>query len=289
MPRPTRHSAEELVRSTLLGESPEIAEVRHLVLQFAPLPYPVLLTGETGTGKEVIARLLALLRSPDKFVAVNCGALSESILEAELFGHTKGAFTGAESERTGLIHAASGGTLFLDEIEAMPPKMQAALLRFIETGEVRPVGSSVVARIQTRLVCATNAPLPEIDFRKDLMYRISSLKIDIPPLRNRRADVPLLLKSFIERTASELGTSECEIPVGLESYSWPGNVRELQNFARILLTAGLDAAMKSISSDEQPSELRLTEKLRRLSHLSVNDAARVLGISRVTAWRHRPK
>jgi DNA-binding NtrC family response regulator len=214
--------------------------VYRLVRQVASSRASVLLVGETGTGKEVMARNIHRLspRGDGPYVRVNCGALSESLLESELFGHIKGAFTGAVDNKTGRFEAAHGGTIFLDEISSMSPKLQVKLLRVLQEREFERVGESRTIRVDTRVIGATNQFLEnEIEggrFREDLYYRLNVVPIFLPPLRERRADVPALARFFLERYCEENRRDPPEIPVlvleRLQTYDWPGNVRELENF-----------------------------------------------------------
>jgi two-component system NtrC family response regulator len=199
----------------------------------------VLVLGETGTGKELVARALheQSLRAEQPFVAINCGGLPENLIESELFGHRKGAFTGADEQRVGLFEVAHGGTLFLDEIGELPKAMQAKLLRVLESGEIRRVGDNESFEIDVRVVCATHRNLVEMveqgEFREDLMYRINTFEVHIPPLRSRIGDVPELAAHLFRRFRS--GTKPGDVlfsPEALEalqSHNWPGNVRELAN------------------------------------------------------------
>jgi two-component system response regulator AtoC len=199
----------------------------------------VLVTGESGTGKELVARFVHE-RSPrdaGPFVAVNCGAIPESLLESELFGHARGAFTGATSERRGLFEEASGGTLFLDEIGELPVALQVKLLRALQEGEVRPVGENASRAVDVRVVAATSRELErdvaEGRFRSDLYYRVNVVRLHLPPLRARREDVPELVRHFVARDARRLGLAVQGVTPAamrlLMEYPWPGNVRELEN------------------------------------------------------------
>ncbi|GIW71491.1 MAG: hypothetical protein KatS3mg102_1033 [Planctomycetota bacterium] len=224
----------------LLGASPPMRRVFELVERVAPLEVPVLITGETGTGKELTARAIHArsARRSGPFVAINCGALSPSLLEAELFGHQPGAFTGAVAERAGLFEQAHGGTLLLDEVGEMPPAMQAALLRVLESGEVRRLGSTAAVRVDVRVLAATHRDLQALvregRFRQDLLFRLRVVEIALPPLRERLEDLPLLAEAVLRELAEAAGARE---PLGLEraalrkllAYPWPGNVRELRN------------------------------------------------------------
>src|SRR5947209_1069844 len=200
----------------------------------------VLLVGETGTGKELIARNIHRLspRGDGPYVRVNCGALTESLLESELFGHVKGAFTGAIDNKTGRFEAAHGGTIFLDEISTISPKLQVKLLRVLQERELERVGESRTIRVDTRVVAATNQLLEdEIEaghFREDLYYRLNVVPIYLPPLRQRRTDIPPLTQFFLERYCEENHRPTADVPAeilkGLQEYDWPGNVRELENY-----------------------------------------------------------
>ena len=223
----------------LLGDSAAVRRVRELVGQVARLQSNVLVTGESGTGKEVVARALhaASLRRDGPFVAVNVSAIPDSLLESQLFGHVKGAFTDARDARAGLFQRASGGTLFLDEIGEMPAAMQPKLLRALQERKVRPVGGDVEVAVDFRLVCATNRDLEEADadgsFREDLYYRVNVIPIELPPLRARGRDVLLLAHHFLQAQAMKLDrpVSRLSVAAGeaLLSWHWPGNVRELEN------------------------------------------------------------
>ncbi len=223
----------------IVGTSPAMREVYRLTRLVAPTRASVLLVGETGTGKEVIARAIHRLspRADGPYVRVNCGALNESLLESELFGHVKGAFTGAIDNKTGRFEAAHGGTIFLDEISSMSPKLQVKLLRVLQEREFERVGESRTIRVDTRVIAATNQLLEdEIEagrFRDDLYYRLNVVPIFLPPLRERREDVPALARFFLERYSEENRRETPELTTDvmktLLAYDWPGNVRELEN------------------------------------------------------------
>jgi transcriptional regulator with GAF, ATPase, and Fis domain len=223
----------------VVGDSPAMRAVYRLTRLVAPSRASVLLVGETGTGKELIARHIHRLspRSDGPYVRVNCGALSESLLESELFGHIKGAFTGAVDNKTGRFEAAHGGTIFLDEISSMSAKLQVKLLRVLQEREFERVGESRTIRVDTRVVAATNQFLEdEIEagrFREDLYYRLNVVPIYLPPLRERRQDIPALLAFFLERYCEENRRDPPPVPSEtlerLRDYDWPGNVRELEN------------------------------------------------------------
>jgi DNA-binding NtrC family response regulator len=238
--RALKHQIERLEGAArLVGESAGMERVRQLIAKVAPTHSTVLIRGETGTGKELVARALhdQGLRAEMPFVAINCGALPESLIESELFGHRKGAFTGADEHRVGLFEVADGGTLFLDEIGELPKAMQAKLLRFLESGEIRRVGENESFTVDVRVLCATHRKLEEMvaegDFREDLMFRINTFEIHLPPLRERVDDIPLLANHLLRRFRpharpdDELFTPEA-VRV-LREHPWPGNVRELAN------------------------------------------------------------
>ncbi len=223
----------------LIGQSPKMECVRRLIAKVAPTDSTVLIFGETGTGKELAARAVhgQSLRAEMPLVPVNCGALPETLIESELFGHRKGAFTGADEHRTGLLQVANGGTLFLDEIGELPKAMQAKLLRFLESGEVRRVGDNESIACDVRVICATNRDLPAMvangDFREDLWFRINTFEIALPALRERIDDVPLLARHLAVRDAAPAARDDQPFsPEALEAltaHRWPGNVRELAN------------------------------------------------------------
>jgi two-component system response regulator PilR (NtrC family) len=223
----------------IIGHSSKMREVFDLIQTVAPQSSRVLITGESGTGKELVARAIHenSARSQKPFITINCGAFPETLLESELFGYVKGAFTGANENRQGLFQAAHGGTLFLDEIGNMAPAMQVKLYRVLQEGKVRPIGSTEEIDVDVRVIAATNKNLEkEIadgNFREDLYYRLSVIPIHLAPLRERRDDIPLLARSFLERFAKAMGKPvegmEPEAMRRLEAYDWPGNVRELEN------------------------------------------------------------
>jgi DNA-binding NtrC family response regulator len=231
-----RRSTEERTGAVLVGASPAWRQVEALLQRFAAASSPVLITGESGTGKSLLARALhyASPRASGPFLAANCAALPEGLIEAELFGVEKGAYTGAGASRKGLFEIASGGTLFLDEIAEMPPPLQAKLLSVLEDGQVRRLGSAACHPVSTRVLAATNLSPEEAvangRLRRDLYYRLNVLRIHAPPLRERPGDVPLLCKHLLEKLApgrnARLGPGEDRL---LELYPWPGNVRELKN------------------------------------------------------------
>jgi DNA-binding NtrC family response regulator len=225
--------------ANMVGDSPAMSKVEKLIAKVAPTNSTVLVLGETGSGKELVARALheQSHRSDMPFVAVNCGALPETLIESELFGHRKGSFTGAEEHRVGLFEVAHGGTLFLDEIGELPKAMQAKLLRVMESGEIRRVGDNEAKTIDVRVVCATHRNLEEMvhagDFREDLMFRINAFEIHLPPLRERIDDIPALANHLLARfrpiQRNGAGGFTEEALDLLKTHAWPGNVRELAN------------------------------------------------------------
>ncbi|MFI5096346.1 MAG: sigma-54-dependent transcriptional regulator [Candidatus Acidiferrales bacterium] len=238
-----RYLRRELRRLTgldnIIGQSPNMRAIFDLIQTVAPQTSRVLITGESGTGKELVARAIHenSARSHAPFITINCGAFPETLLESELFGYTKGAFTGANENRRGLFQAAHGGTLFMDEIGNMDQAMQVKLYRVLQEGKVRPLGSTEEADVDVRVIAATNRDLAKAiaagEFREDLFYRLSVIPIHVPALRERREDIPLLARHFLESFRKTM-----EKPVEgispqamqrLESYDWPGNVRELEN------------------------------------------------------------
>jgi len=226
-------------QDNIIGHSPKMRAIFEMIQTVAPQSSRVLITGETGTGKELVARAIHenSSRSQQPFITINCGAFPETLLESELFGYTKGAFTGANENRQGLFKAANGGTLLLDEIGNMSLPMQVKLFRVLQEGKVRPLGSNEEIEVDVRVIAATNKDLDKAiadgEFREDLYYRLSVIPIQLPPLRARRDDIPLLARSFLDRFRKSMekpieGISP-EAMNMLEAYDWPGNVRELEN------------------------------------------------------------
>ncbi len=231
--------------SQLLGENVLMQQVKSLISRVAPTPSTVLVRGETGTGKELVAREIHNQsdRADQPFVAVNCGALPENLIESELFGHCKGAFTGADAQRTGLFEMANHGTIMLDEIGELPKGVQAILLRVLESGEIRRVGDNQIFHVDVRVICATHRNLEDMvlngNFREDLLFRINPFEIQIPSLRQRRDDIPLLAAHLYERQQGLVGSTKDNLQylnvftpkaiTALETAEWKGNVRELAN------------------------------------------------------------
>lgn len=249
-------------RSDLIGDSVGMSRVKTLVEKLAPTDSAVLILGETGTGKEMVARRVHELstRSSAPFVAVNCGAIPENLVESEFFGHRKGAFTGADTARTGLFEVANGGTLFLDELGELDKSMQVKLLRFLESGEVRRVGENEPFQVDVRIVCATNRDLQEMvdagTFREDLVFRVNTFEIHLPPLRERADDIPQLALHLVARhlkrdsvPADILAPETVDV---LKSLEWTGNVRQLANVMEhaVILSDG-----ETITPDDLPQNL----------------------------------
>jgi DNA-binding NtrC family response regulator len=299
---------------SLIAESPRMREVMRLMERVAPSDANVLITGQHGTGKEVAARWLhaASKRADRPFVAVNAGGLAEGVFESELFGHVRGAFTDARTDRSGCIELADGGTLFLDEIANMPMGQQAKLLRVLQTGEFHPVGSSRVRRADVRVLSATNvdvgSEVAQGRFREDLLYRLNTVEIRLPPLRERREDIPLLAAHFLERQAARYGRRVTLAPdamTALLEHPWPGNVRELEHVVeRALLLClgdvvhsadlllGAAGAARPTDGGGRLDDLTLDEAERYLIQRAldryagnVSDAARALGLSRSAFYR----
>jgi len=244
----------------LVGSSPAMNKVQSMISKVAPTDSTVLVLGETGTGKEVVARSLheQSKRAGMPFVPVNCGALPEHLVESELFGHRKGAFTGADQNRKGLFEVANGGTLFLDEVGELPKGMQAKLLRFLESREIRRVGENEPFQVDVRVVCATNRGLRDMvakdEFREDLFFRINTFEIVLPSMTERRDDIPALAEHLLSRAAKGRPTGGIAPSAisALTRYDWPGNVRELAN---VMEHAHILAGGDPITADHLPSQL----------------------------------
>ena len=301
-----------------IASAPAMQSVLELIAQVGPSDANVLVTGEHGTGKEIVARLLhaASPRARMPLVAVNAGGMPEGTFESEFFGHVKGAFTDARTDRIGRFELANGGTLFLDEIANVPLRQQAKLLRVLETGELERVGSSQTRRVDVRLLCATNAQLLEEakagNFREDLLFRINTIEIHLPALRDRREDIPLLAAHFLNRNRARYrkqvkGFSPSAM-MQLMQYPWPGNVRELEHAMEraVLLCRGeeiepsnlafgsarptgapLDNMSENMSIDEVES--LLIKKVLRRCDGNISQAAEALGLSRAALYRRIEK
>jgi DNA-binding NtrC family response regulator len=309
--RRLRHEVESYHRfEQLLGRSAPMQAVFAAIDKAAPTPSTVLVRGETGTGKELVARALhqRSARAAGAFVAISCGALNESLLESELFGHVKGAFTGAMTDRVGVFEAADGGTLFLDEIGDVPPAVQVRLLRVLQEREVQRLGETRCRKVDVRLVAATHKDLEtERDagrFREDLYYRLNVMQLEVPPLRQRREDIPLLVEHFLEKYGRQIGKAVAGFSPAalalLADHHWPGNVRELENAverAVILHESGLiepgHLPLQHKLEQQLPHEglsLREVERRHILQVLEASDynqskAAQLLGIGRRTLYR----
>ena len=296
----------------IVGRSPAILGLVDMIERVARTDSPVLITGETGTGKELVGHAIhrASHRSEQVFSAINSAAVPESLLESELFGHRRGAFTGANSNRKGLFEHATLGTVFLDELAEMPLSMQAKLLRFLQTGEIRPIGSETTRRVDVRLVSATNKDLEaEVAagrFREDLYYRLAVIPITVPPLRERIEDIPLLAEHFLEaalqRTSKRVDGFEVDAMAALTRHTWPGNVRELQNVVergvalcrgRRITVADLPARTSRSPYIDDTDDIQSLPGLERRHILETLDrvgwnrkkAASLLQISTTTLWR----
>jgi DNA-binding NtrC family response regulator len=246
--------------SQLVGHSRAMDAVKQLIAKVGPTESSILIRGETGCGKELVARAVhdASLRHDQPLVAINCGALPENLIESELFGHRRGAFTGADASRTGLLEVADGGTIFLDEIGELPLSIQAKLLRVLETGDIRRLGDNQTVHVDVRLVCATHRDLEKMveegTFREDLMFRINTFEIGVPALRERIEDLPLLAKHLIRRHRSDGSDDQLftdEAMSELQSHQWPGNVRELAN---VIEHAAILCDSMPIDADDLPHQ-----------------------------------
>ncbi len=248
----------------MIGDSEILCRVRRLLLRYARCDAPVLIEGETGTGKELAAREIhyASARRLGPFVPINCGALPESLLESELFGHRRGAFTDARSDEPGLVEYARGGTLFLDEIDSLPPRAQTTLLRFLQSGEFRAVGARTLLTADVRVLAATNIPLMDAvesgRFRRDLLYRLNALQVSLPPLRERGDDIVLLARHLLAAAGARLEQPPRqwapEAIVALSAHAWPGNVRELENvILRICMRSDADTIGLAELAQAEPS------------------------------------
>lgn len=302
--------------SSLVGRSSAMLEVYKKIGMVADSRATVLITGESGTGKELVARAIHANgpRALQRFMAVNCGAFTESLLESELFGHVRGSFTGASVNKVGIFEDANGGTVFLDEVSEMSPALQVKLLRTLEAQEVRPVGSNQSIRIDVRMIAASNRNLADLvtegKFREDLFYRLRVIEIDLPPLRHREEDIPLLVTHFLQKLGAESGRTLSISPDAMSAliaYPWPGNVRELQNTLEsiaalnrsgVVTFQDLPAKLCSGRADgrrmeELFAELPSLEELGRrylayvlkMTDNNKSQAADILGISRNTLYR----
>jgi DNA-binding NtrC family response regulator len=307
---------------SMIGQCEIMLKLKKQIQRVAPLDTTILIGGESGTGKELVAQSIHQLssRSSKEMISVNCAAIPESLIEAELFGHVKGAFTGATQDRAGLIESADGSTLFLDEIGELPLEAQSRLLRVLQEGEIRRVGSTDRTYVNVRLVAATHRNLLEMvakgQFREDLYYRLNVIELRCPPLRERDGDILLLAESFLERVKHQMNRSELKFSgdarSAIESHTWPGNVRELGNVierAVVLCEGpvidysdlGLQSAQNQdhqFSAGEQRSPGRAQPMmsledyfqhfvLSHEEHMSETELAKRLGISRKSLWERR--
>jgi DNA-binding NtrC family response regulator len=301
-------------RPLLIAESLAMKPVLELINRVGPSHANVLITGENGTGKEVVSHTLHALsaRAAKPLVTVNAGALSEGVFESELFGHVKGAFTDAKTDRVGRFELADGGTLLLDEIGNVPPNLQAKLLRVLETGEFERVGSSKTRRADVRVLSATNADLQEAveqgRFRQDLLYRLNTVEIHLPPLRERRDDIPRLAQYFLKQQAQHyrkrVAKFEDAAMDALQNYSWPGNIRELNHVIEraILMAEGESVRASDLGLRQEREGVRQLEEMsledvesflirKALARFNgnVNQAADILGLSRSALYRRLQK
>jgi len=298
--------------ANLIGTSPKMQKVYRLILKVAPKRHPVVIVGESGTGKELVARAIHAYSpwSKKPFVPVDCGALTPTLIESELFGHVRGAFTGATQSRLGLLATAQGGTVFLDEVAELPVELQAKLLRALQEREIKPIGSNERTRLDARIVAATNhdlqAAIRRGDFRKELYFRLDVVSIKIPPLRERKSDIPALVHFFLERYGGSDATItgiSYEAMTLLMSYDWPGNVREVENCVQRALALGSGSLiqvkdlpsnilhhLRTAPDSQEPASLKELERRAILQALETTHgdrlrAAQLLGIGKTTIYR----
>ncbi|MEN8179935.1 MAG: sigma-54 dependent transcriptional regulator [Pseudomonadota bacterium] len=287
--RPKQDPSQEL----LLGDSEVMHKVRNLIAKLARSQAPVYVSGESGTGKELAARSIHSQgpRSENEFVAVNCGAIPAELMESELFGHLKGSFTGAITNKQGLFQLADGGTLFLDEVADLPLHMQVKLLRAIQEKRIRPIGGEKEMTVDVRIICATHENLAQLveqgDFRQDLYYRLNVIELPIPPLRERPNDIPLLAQHILTRISQESEIAKPNLKSGalkkLQHYAFPGNVRELENILERAVTLcdggslevediSLPKASREASSSLQNNEIPLGDKMEEVERQAITQA-----------------
>ena len=302
--------AENVALNGLICADPEMLKICRLVEKVAPTNVTAMLLGESGTGKEVFAQAIHDLspRGDKPFVAINCAAIPENLLESELFGHEKGSFTGAIRQQKGKVEVADTGTIFLDEVGDMPPAIQAKLLRFLQERTFERIGGRQSIPVDVRVICATNQNLEEMiaagTFREDLYYRLSEMVINIPPLRDRSGDAELLAQAFLQRFAADQGKSirgfSREALAAIGSYSWPGNVRELENRVKraLIMAEGNrvtpedldlqavegDAEILNLAKAREEAEKREIPRALSRAEGNITQAAKLLGISRPTLY-----
>ncbi len=306
-----RRSIEEIIKpDNLIGESPQMKKIFELIQTVAPTDTTVMIRGESGTGKELVAKAIHINSKRRYFpiITVNCGALAESILESELFGHEKGAFAGAQFKRKGKFEMADGGTIFMDEIGTLSPKMQAELLRVIESKQFRYVGGNEPVSSNFRIIIATNEPLEEMVkqgvFREDLYYRLNVFSINVPPLRERREDIPILAYYFLSKFSTAMNkpikSISQDVMDFLVRYEWPGNVRELENAIERAVVIGKDDKIKvgdlpfhvsvnnSTETEGEKSlsamEKKYIQKILAENNWNISRTASLLKIDRVTLY-----
>ena len=301
----------------IIGQSATMQKILETVAQVSDLPANILIEGESGTGKELIARAIHSnsSRASGPFIAVNCAAIPETLLESELFGYVRGAFTDARKDRSGLFREANGGMLFLDEISELPITLQSKLLRVLEDKEIRPLGANQGEKVDTRVLSASNRNLEELvrsdKFRQDLYYRLNVIRIELPPLRHRGDDVPLLVRHFVEKFAAgakhQVDGIDAEALAALKNYDWPGNIRELEHMIEraVLLGKGSRIGLQDLPANvvgDGESSVVLAQALTRQLTLrdlereyvakvldatngNKTEAAKILGVDRTTLYR----